>query len=64
MQDRITIRLGQLREPLAKRLAKLKVLPSSYLRDLIAADLKLDSPVMKPGRVVVVSTKKVSYKVK
>ena len=61
---KLTIGLGPLREPLAKRLVKLRITPSEYMRNLLATDLGVAIPMMKPGRVVVnaVSERKVRYK--
>ena len=63
--DRITIRLGTLRDPLDRRLAKLKQSPSEFIRRLIASELQIDSPIMRPGPVAVtgIIQKQVKYKV-
>ena len=65
--ERLSIRLASLREPLARRLAKLRKTPSEYIRSLVAADLGIPVPVVREGRkpvcVTGISAKQVKYKV-
>lgn len=56
--ERITIRLGNLREPLQKRLKRARCTPSEYLRRLLASDLGVHAPIMRPGPVSVSLSKK------
>lgn len=59
--ERITIRLGNLRGPLEKKLKRKRCTPSEYVRRLLASDLGVHAPVMRPGPVsVVVSTKTIA----
>lgn len=59
--ERITIRLGNLRGPLEKRLNRKRCTPSEYVRRLLASDLGVHAPVMRPGPIsVTVSTKTIA----
>ena len=49
-QDRVTIRLGELAEPLAKFCKKKKVTISEATRSALAEMLDTDEPIMKMGR--------------
>jgi hypothetical protein len=60
--ERLSLRLGDLRKPLERKLNKTKQTPSAYLQALVAADLGVAKPVMRPGPVTGLSKRKVSYK--
>jgi len=65
LPEKLTIRLGSLRLPLQRALAKLRQSPSEYLRRLVAADLRVSEPEMHAGRPrLKLSGRKVGYRVK
>lgn len=47
--DRITLRLGELREPAETKLAATGETISQYIRRLVAEDLDIDPPKMPEG---------------
>lgn len=60
--ERLSLRLGDLRKPLERKLHKTKQTPSAYLQALVAADLGVQVPVMRPGPITGLSGRKVSYR--
>ena len=48
--DRLSLRLGVLREPLLRRAESVGKTPSQYIRSLLAKDLGVEEPDMKEGR--------------
>ncbi len=48
--DRLSLRLGVLREPLLQRAESVGKTPSQYIRSLLAKDLGVEEPEMKEGR--------------
>ena len=48
--DRLSLRLGVLREPLLRRAESVGKTPSQYIRALLAKDLGVEEPDMKEGR--------------
>ena len=48
--DRLSLRLGVLREPLLRRAESVGKTPSQYIRAILAKDLGVEEPEMKEGR--------------
>lgn len=49
MNDRITLRLGDLAEPMTAKITATGETPSEYIRRLIARDCKVEAPEMVEG---------------